>query len=196
MAPIVAPCLQVAVKGSNLLGTWANVFHVQELGAEPPDTVTAATAVLDAYCDHIMPMISSSWTCSSADFADLSSLSGLSGSVVPTGGAQIGGGDGIACPPNTCILVTWPALGTRAQRNGRTYLGGIPEAITTSDGLITEGAVTSWTNAMTDFVEALQLADLSVCVLSKSGAAAGSVRSALNPLVSQLLATQRRRLRP
>lgn len=195
MAPIVADCLQVSMKGTHPPGVWANVMHFQLLGGAPPDPLAAAQLALDAFCDHIMPMVSSFATCTGADFADLSSLSGVSGSVTPTGGPQAGSGSGTSQPSSVAVLVTWTALGTRSQRNGRSYIVGVPEEATTSDGLLTGGAFAAWQDSVDDFLDALQDADLGLVVLSKSGASAGDVRTVLGGAVQQLLATQRRRLR-
>lgn len=195
MAPIVADCLQVSLKGVTQGHTWAVVNHFQLLGASPPDPEAAAQIVIDSFADAVMPQTSAAVDLVSADYADLSSLSGISGSVTPTGGTVTGGSSGIAVPPNAAVLVTKNALGTRSQRNGRMYLVGVEEAATTSDGALTSGAVTLWQNALDDWTDALQDGDLGLVVLSKSGPSAGDVRTVTSLQVQSLLATQRRRLR-
>lgn len=195
MAAIVADCLQVSIKGTHAPRNWANVMHFQELGASPPDPAAAAQLVLDIYCDNLLPYMSSFTHVDSADYADLSSLSGVSGSVTPTGGTQAGGGSGTSQPSSVAVLLTWSALGTRSQRNGRSYMVGVPEDQTTSDGLLVSGAITNWTGAIDNFLDDLQSADLGLVVLSKSGPSAGDVRTVTGGIVQPLLATQRRRLR-
>lgn len=195
MAAIVADCLQVSIKGTHAPRPWANVMHFQLLGATPPDPEAAAQLVLDAYCDTLTVPMSSFSQVTSADYADLSSLSGISGSVTPTGGPQNGSASGTSQPSNVAVLVKWAALGTRAQRNGRSYFVGVPEEATTSDGLLTSGALSGWVSAVTNFIDALQDADLGLVVLSKSGPSAGDVRTVTGGEPQQLLATQRRRLR-
>ena len=195
MPAIVAPCLQVSLKGVTQGHRWATVWHFQELGATPADAETAAQSVVDTFGAEVMPVVSAAVQLESADYADLSSLSGLSGSVVPTAGTITGGGSGTAVPPNAAVLIKKIALGTRSQRNGRSYQVGVDEAATTADGALTSGAQGVWQTAYEDWIDALQLVDLGIVVLSKSGASSGDVRTVLELQVDSLLATQRRRLR-
>lgn len=192
MAPIVADCLQVTIQGACFGNTWANVFHVQKLGAASSDPLGDATLFAADFESKILPKMSSGCTLSTCSYADLSSLSGLSGNFSITG---TGGGSGTMLAPNTAVLCSWSALGTRAQRNGRSYFIGVDEDQVTSDGKMTTTYQGEWQTAVDDFIDELQADDLGLVVLSRTGASSGDVRTVLDGNVQQLLATQRRRLR-
>ena len=192
MAGIVAPCLQVTIQGASLIRPWANVFHVQKLGAAPDDPAGDAADFAQQFKDNILPVMSAGVSLTGYTYADLSSLSGLSGSGALTG---TGGGSGTMLAPNTAVLVQWPALGTRSQRNGRSYFIGVDEDQVTSDGKMTTGFTTTWQSSVDNFMADLQTIDLGLVVLSRTGPSSGEVRTVLDGVVQQLLATQRRRMR-
>ena len=195
MAPIISDCQQITVRGNQPSGDWANVFHVIGLGGSPPDLETAAQTLLDQYCETILTVLTAQITVVDAAWVDLSSLSGASGVVTPAGGSQSGSATGFGAPTNTAILITWAALGTRTQRNGRTYLPGVDEDLVDTAGLLTSGYQTDINDQVQAFLEALDFASIALVVNSKATGGSYEPRTITGGSVSGRVATQRRRLR-
>lgn len=195
MAPIISDCLQVTVRGNQPSGEFANVFHTIGLGGAPPVGEAAALVVLDSYCVNILPMLTAQVTVVDAAWVDLSSLAGESGTVAPTGGSQSGGEGGFGAPMNTAALVTWAAVGTRTQRNGRSYLPGIDEDLVDTAGLLTTGYAEDLQTAVDTFLDDIDGGSLALVVNSKAPGGTYSPRTITGGTVSGRVATQRRRLR-
>lgn len=194
MAPIVAPCFQVGLQGLTNGGRpWTIVQHWIGAGSSPPEADTGATLWAADFIAHVLPLLCHDTSVTGVTYADLSSLSGISGSLALT---PINGGDsGFMAPPNVCGLVTCSATGTRAQRNGRMYLPGMNEDQIQANGDFTETYVNDLNGGLSDFQEALQGDFIIPVVLSKATGGGYEVRTIQDMTLQGLAATQRRRLR-
>jgi hypothetical protein len=195
MAPIISDCTQITVRGNQPSGEFANVFHTIGLGGAPPDPETMAESLIIAYCDTILTVLTAQVVVIDAAYVDLSSPSGVSGVVTPPGGSQTGGAGGFGAPMNTALLITWPAIGSRTQRNGRTYLPGVDEDQVDTAGLITSGYQDDINEQIGLFRDALQAEDMALVVNSKAPGGTYTPRTITGGSVAGRVATQRRRLR-
>jgi hypothetical protein len=170
MPVVAANTYRVSITGTiNSAQNWANVFHVQRLGATPPAVDEAAQFVQDAYAANFLPNMDAMVLCDGTAYVDLSSTSGDSGILPWTADPDGGALSGTSLTPNVAALIHWPATGNRQQRNGRTYLPGLPAAQVFETGLLATEWVAQLSAAATDFIADLQDADLALSVLSVSG---------------------------
>ena len=193
--PLVAPCVQVTVRGTMDLHNWANVFHV-----EPAETIGPngqALAVLDAYVNDLLPLLTNDVQVVDAAYVDLQDVDGSSGVVSPTAGPDlIGGVAAPACPPNTTYLVRYGGLSARGVRNGRSYLPGVREDEVSNGGVITPETTADVQAAATTFIsDVLANADGPLVTLHTPEVGDPFVSEILGCAVSNVVATQRRRLR-
>lgn len=192
--PIVAPnTYRLSAVGTIGGRSVVNVFHVQKLGSTPPAVQEAASILVDAYVANFLPNVDAELTMQAVDYVDLSSTGGDSGRQgwsTDTNGAL----SGTACPPQVSALLHWQAAGSRAQRNGRTYLAGLPSAQVFETGLLASAWVTQLTDAGEAFISDLQDADLSLSVLSVTGDT-GQPRAIGACVCDPRVGTQRRRNR-
>jgi len=194
MAPIISDCIRVSVKGTQPAGTWANVFHIIDLGTASSTEELAQTFV-DDFANDMMTHVTAQWVLTSGDYVDLSSSSGDSGTVNRTGGPKAGEAGGFGAPPNTAILIKWDATGGRAQRGGRTYLGGVDEDQVQTNGDLTSGYVTNIEDDVEAFQATLATHSIAMVINSKTGEASYAPRTITGFSVDPRVATQRRRLR-
>jgi hypothetical protein len=194
MAPIISDCIRVSVKGTQPAGTWANVFHIIDLGASS-STEALAQSFVDIFANEMMTHVTAQWVLTSGDYVDLSSSAGDSGTVNRTGGPKAGEAGGFGAPPNTAVLIKWDAVGGRAQRGGRTYLGGVDEDQLQTNGDLTSGLVTNYEDDVELFLAALATADIALVINSKTGEATYAPRTITGFSIDPRVATQRRRLR-
>jgi hypothetical protein len=193
--PLIAEAVQVTVRGTMDLHNWANVFHV-----EPSETIGPngqALAVLDHYVSDILPLLTSDVQVVDAAYVDLQDDTGPSGIVTPTLPADlVGGVDAPACPPNTTYLVRYGGLSARGVRNGRSYLPGVREDEVSNGGTITPETTGDVQDACTLFISGV-LADADAPLVTLHTPSTGDpfTTEILGCSVSNLVATQRRRLR-
>lgn len=195
MALIVANTYQLTLNGSNGANVrFANVFHFEKLGLDPPTILEATQVFYDAYADAFASYIMDEYTFDSVSYVDLSSSTGDSGTTTPTG-AHHGTGTGNAAPPQVSLLITWQATGGRSQRNGRSYLPGIDEGSIDTVGQVSGGYADGATVAANDFLETMDAAGLSGVVVSRTSPSTGTARTITGGLCQRQVATQRRRNR-
>ena len=194
--PFIAPAIQVSVLGTQADGPWANVFAIHT-DVFTPVASAAAQALLDAYITEILPVLTDSITVSSATFVDLSSSSGDTGEVTPTGGLTLTGGVHTdASPPQVTYLVKLSTIGGRSTRSGRTYLPGVRNDEVSEAGNINGATVTTVTNAYADFMDALITSESGqLGVLHRNVSGPGSCTDVTAAICETAVATQRRRLR-
>jgi hypothetical protein len=195
MAPIISDCVRVSIKGTQPAGTFANIFHAIDLGSLS-SAEDVAQAVLDTFCADMMTHVTAQWVVTGADFVDLSTLSGDSGSITPTGGPKAGEAGGFGAPPNVAYLIKWNATGGRSQRSGRTYLGGVDEDQVQTNGDLTSGLQTNIQDDVDAWQVSLTSAGAALVINSKTGEGDYEPRTITGGLAQSRVATQRRRLRP
>jgi len=195
MAPVIADCFEVTIRGTQPNGEFANVFHWVGLGGAPPDAEGGAQLVLDSFCARIVDLMTAQFVVTGADYIDLSSVGGATGSVTPTAGPTAGGSTGFGAPSNVTGLIRWSALGTRTQRDGRTYIGGVDEDLVDTAGQWTSGALTAWDAAILLFLGDLDGNSVQLVVLSKAPGGTFEPRTITGGTMAGQVATQRRRLR-
>lgn len=194
MALIVENTYQLTLNGTIGSHNWANVFHVMPAGAGAPTVVEAAESLFDAYVQEMGNNISDFVKMDSVSYVDLSSATGDSGTWFPTA-QQAGSESSQSVPPQVSVLVSWLATGGRAQRNGRSYIPGVNEAVVDSFGALSGAAQTAWQSNVDLFLDALQTADLIPVVVSRTSPSTGVARTILGGAVQLQTATQRRRSR-
>lgn len=172
---------------------YANVFHVQPSGSGTPDVDSAAQFLVEAYTEHFLPNMCNDVSFSGVNYVDLSSLSGDSGSI-GWGTTNAGALGTAALPPQVSCLLHWDAIGTRQQRNGRTYLGAQPSANVFETGLLASTWVTQLETAAEGFRDELEADGLILSVLSVQGDN-GTPRAVTGVRCDPRVATQRRRNR-
>lgn len=194
MAPIIAPdVVRLSIEGTYNGRTWANVFHGVYTGGATAEEL--ATDMQLAWAANLSPAIDSSVTNFTASYVDLGTELGVSGEI-PWDGPTSGGYSGASCPPNVAYLLSLKALGTRKQRNGRMYLIGVPEAAVDEAGAVDSTFLDGLTSRCEDFYEDIGLGGHGhLAVLSKATGDDYEGRTVTEVVPSNLVATQRRRLR-
>lgn len=195
MAPVISDCIQMAVRGTQPSGSWANVFHVIELGGGGASAEDLAKDFVQDYVDTILLGLTAQITVVDCAYVDLSSVTGDSGVVSPVTGPFTGGQTGFGASTNVAVLVNWGAAGSRSQRNGRSYLPGVDEDQVDTAGLLTSGYRTELQGDVEDFVDALQGHNMALVINSKTGTGSYEPRTITTWTVDSRVATQRRRLR-
>jgi len=194
MAPVISDCIRISVKGTQPSGLWANVFHVIDLGTAT-SVETLAQQFVDDFAAEMMTHVTAQWSVVEADYVDLSSINGDSGTVARTGGPKAGEGGGFGAPPNVAYLIKWSATGGRAQRGGRTYLGGVDEDQVQTNGDLTSGIAGQLEDDVEAWMALLATHDIGLVINSKSGEASYEPRTITGFGIDPRVATQRRRLR-
>jgi len=195
VAPIISDCTQTTVRGPQPSGDWACVFHSIGLGGTPPGPEDQAQIIVDGFSTTILTILTAQIFVADAAWVDLSSLTGASGVVSPTGAPVAGGGAGFGAPTNNALLVTWFALGTRTQRNGRSYLPGLDEDQVDTGGLLTSGYAADIQEQVDEFYTYCDSRQTQLVVNSKATGGTYEPRTITAGTISGKLATQRRRLR-
>lgn len=197
---VVQVTIKTVLEGKNAM----NVTHWR-VGRpiEPGDSRDIAIKVLGAYQDELLPFLSSSLDVVGADYVDLDSIEGDSGSIGPVSGKDDSGSASAASlPPNTALLVRKHTEGGRATRGGRMYLMGIPEGEVNNNGTLVSASVTGWNTAVDAFLSEVneppgEDSEIAMCVVRRPPGNTGEGESfdVVNLSASELMATQRERMR-
>lgn len=196
MAVLIVPNItRVSVLGNQADGQWANVFALNRTGASTSISEGAQT-VLDAYIEHLLPVLTSTITSLHAHFTDLSSATGASGDLAYTGaGVNHGAVNVDPLPPQCSYLIHCQGSAGRGQRSGRFYPPGVRKDEVSNSGDITSGTQTTVGNAADAFLEAVATGgggNLHTIHHPKGGAVTTSLITYMT--CEAAIATQRRRL--
>lgn len=197
MAVVVIPgCVQVSILGSQADGPFANVTHwVRVLSGSTPEDV--AQAVLNRYVDDVLLRLTSTVSVAGAAYIDLSSSTGVTGTVSYTGTSPTSGTVTVKpAPPQVAYLGKFTSSGGRGSRAGRIFLPGVRSDEVNNDGTLTSGTITtigdalnSWASAVSTDVEHV------LCIAHKSGPLSGTSTTVSTITCEQSVATLRHRLR-
>ena len=195
MPPVEATrTVRVSPYGTYGTQTWACVLH----GYYDADATAADLAddIATAFSANLLGALDSEVTMTGANYVDLSGDNGESGPVPSWTGPVSGGASGAGSPGNVAYLLHWGAPGTRRQRNGRTYLPGVPDAAVNENGLIDSSYFDGLEGRQEDFFEQVNSGGNGVlAILSKTSAGGHIARVVSSYSVDPRVATQRRRLR-
>jgi hypothetical protein len=191
---IVANTYQLTMNGQMGDHNWANVMHFNPTGTPIISIQDAAEAFFTNYDVELGASMQNVVRFNSVSYVDLSSPTGDSGTYVPPA-AGSGSATGESVPPNVSVLAQWTATGGRSQRNGRSYLPGLDESSVDGTGTINPTTTDAWSANLVSFADAMDADGLSLCIVSASGTDTGVARTVTGMACSNLVATQRRRVR-
>lgn len=209
---VIGGVCQFTYKGTSTLRPWAVVLHFDidtDIGdARNAAIVDQAKVLNNAWFNHIRPVTSTGAQLNETCWLDLDSLTGSSGcsaetdlpADIPASGTHTG--DVMAM--NCAVLMTKTVAGGRSRRKGRTFWPGVSET-DQNNSQLTPTAITAWETAVAGWLNASNQEStglpggatyssrLVVPHLSGASSPGFSEITALN--ISNLLATQRRRMR-
>lgn len=215
---LIAPdCVRYTVNstygGRNLANIVDMVVLDQSGGTFTRDDAvhSAAGDVMDAWDQHIIGGLSTSYTALSVSWVDLNAPDGSVGNITSTTdttwpAAGTVGGNGV--PANVAMLATKVTNGRRSSRTGRMYVGGLAEA-NVDGNLLTSTYLADMVENFGNFTESLTETGIisvyqtfpTVIHTQNVGTPSAPVieytgnTQVTNFLPQQLVATQRRRLR-
>lgn len=204
MPLIVNDVIEVAISGTQTGKAWTNVLHVRhDRPISSGNAGDVAQEVLDAYVEELLPLMSELVTVTGAEYVDLDSAEGDTGSVTPSAGLTVTGGDSAQpVPINTAVLVRKNTEGGRAARNGRMFLPGMAEVNVDGAGIIASVSRTAWQTAADAFLNTVNDGGIAspeqvMVVVSRPTVSAtpGTFNEVTSLNVSSLMATQRERMR-
>lgn len=177
-------------------------MHVEgaALGSTRDDQIVAvAEDVRNAWQDHIIPNISSSYTMEGVDYLDMNGLNGIVGSVLPdVTRPLVGGQQTDSNAPNvSAVIEKQTGGGRRGEKPGRMFLAGLGDARVDNNGIILAIWRQQLDEAFQDFLESIddggvaEVPHYPVVVHVKSETATRVTGFVTQPIIGQ----QRRRLR-
>lgn len=170
------------------------------LGSTRDDQILAVAGDIgNAWQDHIVPNVSSSYTFEGVDYLDLNGLDGIVGTVPPSTTRPVTGGQtqDSNAPNVTAIIEKQTGAGRRGTRAGRLFLTGIPDSRVNNNGVLTTEWRAQLDDVFGDFFESIddggiaEVPQYPVVVHVKSQTATRVTGFATQPLIGQ----QKRRLR-
>lgn len=166
--------------------------------------------IINEWCDHILPFLSSTYTFNNVSWVDLDSATGSVGSRASTSQEtlpQPGGDGGAPLSVNAAMLVRKVTTVRRGARQGRMFLSPTTE-VNTSGNVLTPGLISGLNTNLASFLGNVnqedadpteyqsQLAVVHVLTRDADGNPLTGESTAVSALVVQSrLASQRRRLR-
>jgi hypothetical protein len=152
----------------------------------------AAEALWQTWADNVMPLLASSVAVTSALVKYGPNDDGAAYEFVDS---QAGTAGSETSPPNAAVLVTKQTIVGGRKGRGRMYVPGIPEADVSPGGLIAGATVTAWNAAFEDMRDEATGLNLPFRLLHGEYDPQPAPYSIEAFSVTDLLATQRRRLR-
>ena len=196
---IVPNTLRVSLYGGISGRSWASVLDfVKNTAIGTGDAADQASNVVSQFQISVLPGLTSNVTLTGANYVDLSSATGESGSVgVDAGHSATGGTNGAATTPQVCFLAQKTAAGRRGQRKGRWYLPGVAEAAVDAAGVLDPAEQASHQSTLDDFVTGVGGTgdEWALAVVHRTSATSGTATSPSTLILEAKVATQRRRLR-
>lgn len=216
--PLVIP----DVVRMSILGRWSGARPVVTVlhydigntaeGVSRRDAIDQAVAdVIQNWQSQVMAFLANNYSIEGLAWVDLNSEDGATGIEPPNSGENLTGiGTGTTLPPNAAILVTKNQEGGRGTKSGRMYLPPLSEAYYDEQGLLVEpGQLTFQQGKMDTFLANITQAQppddydghlvvphVPLAPDDEVTAWNGTSSHVTSLTVQQLLATQRRRLRP
>lgn len=196
-------------------------YAVADDGTRLAAVSQAAGVVRDAWQTHVMPLIADNYTLEGVSWVDLDAVDGSTGTIGPNSGLPADGGSAglSAASPNTALLVRKNLEGAqRNTRRGRMYLPPGTEGAIDEDGLILGTQITIINAALAAFLTATTITSEVGNVVSMHQVVVhwpsipdpeakpppripdpdgvGTPTQVVSLIADQLIATQRRRVRP
>jgi len=125
---------QVTIEGRMEGQVTANVFHFTCVGADTDVETHLILVFIQCFIDHLLPVITSSWTLERVRWKKVSPALGVEQISVPVGAAA-GGGNAAALPSYCSAVISKKTLSGGRSHRGRTYIAGIPENQTINSAL-------------------------------------------------------------
>nr|CRY97774.1 hypothetical protein [uncultured prokaryote] len=133
-----------------------NVFHVR-IDGQPliDDLAEAKNDFLTSWQDFVMDEVTSNYTLEGLKVSYLGTGTGTSALFAPLSGKRAAGSiTQPACAPNTAVLINKISESRgRGRRDGRVFLGGVPEQDTFDNGTISSTAQQAYQNAFDDLYD-------------------------------------------
>jgi hypothetical protein len=200
---IVDDVIEVVLKSTMAGRTANNVTHWRCARPIDGDSTSVARRVLDAFQEHLVANASSALSVVGADYTDLDSLEGDTGSIGPNAALPLSGISGPdAHPPNTAVLIRKVTEGGRASGSGRMFIMGVREGDADNAGTLSAGRHQNWQDGAQLFLEdanreANGSSAINMCVVRRplGGVGSGTSFDVQSLSVSAVLATQRERMR-
>lgn len=213
MAALIAPGVaRYAVNGQYSGRPVVNIldFRIDTTGTtvNRDDAVQdKAGDIIEQWTDHILPLLDDEYTALSVSWVDLDEDDGSTGERSSTDTIEWpenGSQDGAGMPGNAAIRINKNIVARRGQRQGRMYLAGVNESLTTDDApnQVDPASAANFNTALADFLAEVNdsqvggfdyVAALGVVHTKDDVFTSFSDVEAL--VVDQTLGSQRRRLR-
>lgn len=164
----------------------------------------AAGNIINAWKEHVLPLVSDQYVFQSVSWVDLDSATGDTGARTSTSTTTLPDPGNVIetpVPSNTSILVTKSASTGRGQRNGRMYVAGAPDASVQTNNL---QPLATWQAAFSALLTEVNDEPLTPVNFDRTWSVVHTVgpnptTGTFTPVqslaVQQRVATQRRRLR-
>jgi hypothetical protein len=140
--PVIAPTIirfsmHHNVPGGRQMTCVHDVSVDQFLGGRTAAVIAAVPLVVGAYQQRICGSQAPQVVFTGANFLDLDSLTGHGGFIAPIAGKPVTGtGSFTLLPPEVCYLLHKQCVHNRQERNGRTYMSGVPESAVDDGGVV------------------------------------------------------------
>lgn len=174
-----------------------NVYHVKTPGAVNDTVLLEISEVFfDWWQASVQAAQHNSYVLNTIVAKDLTVANGHEVTTILTTDNTGGAGDEAAAA-NAALVMSWRTANTGRSFRGRTYVGGLPNAVLSDAQHMGTGEAAAWATRAADLIDALETAGYVLAVLSRVAAGVQRVAGLLTQIISVVVDTkldsQRRR---